>query len=199
MNLKVKLLCILIIVITTSLLLTSIFVLFNAFQETRKAYELREYVCAGDCDKTEAFLKESPQSVNVFPSYFPTYARRIFVCFDYDVNLYALQQACFNRDHEMIELLLNYGADCNLVGSDLMLYEGYSPLELFIRQGSDYELDKFGEDERDYKTVEILLQHGADPYWHYKDGTELYTLVVEHGDEHLIELFNKYRVDFHII
>jgi ankyrin repeat protein len=75
-----------------------------------------------------------------------------------------LQAAAFKGHKDIVELLLNHGADLNIQGENVFCFQWTCHSKIF--QGGEYKTPlqaAAASWKKNKDTVELLLNHGADP------------------------------------
>ncbi|NLY31477.1 MAG: ankyrin repeat domain-containing protein [Firmicutes bacterium] len=150
-----------------------IFTLTNNSQSVKASKQL--VIAIGDHDllKVEEIVKQYPKSVNTLPSMSPWWWQLIS---EQPPVSFPLQRACWGGDYDIVKLLIDNGADANLVWKGI---EGSkSPMMRSVLSGS----------ERTQEIVELLLEHGADKSIKDSSGKTAYDYAVEEDNLELAEL-----------
>lgn len=145
----------------------------NYYKSVEVSKELVVAIGDHNLSKVEEIITQHPKSVNTLPSISPWWWQLIT---EQPSVSFPLQRACWGGDYDIVKLLIDNGADVNLVWKGI---EGSkSPLMRAVLSGS----------ERTEQIVELLLENGADKSM--KDSSEktAYDYAVEKGDIELAEL-----------
>lgn len=109
-----------------------------------RSKQLVKAIEAGDYQKAEQILQKDPDAVNCYPTIMPLVSR--LFC-DYIVQ-YPLAVACEADNVELVELLIEYGANINSTDDSL----NDTPLLVSLTAPGKHR----------YQIAKILLDHGAD-------------------------------------
>lgn len=123
--------------------------------------------------------------------------------YNYD-NTFPLFYLIYDRNFELIELLLNHGADINIrkpEGSSKPFtpldcaFDNFEMIEWLIIHGAKPDLDFLRDvfydaiDKKNYQLVELLIKNGANP--NIKYGIDLLiTYAIEKGDLEMVKLLH---------
>lgn len=133
------------------------------FEKEHLNMNLYKAVCRRDLDACQRYLQEKAD---------PNFQNKSYNCWT------PLYVAIYSGFHECIKLLLNNGADINMIND-----KGYAPMHCAMLS-------------RNISTIEILLAHGADPNIQDNDGdTPLHFLFTTIPDRDIILLLIKHEAD----
>lgn len=176
------------ILILTVLAVTTMCVVTNVENDMREKNSLMSAVENEDCQLVEKILKDgAPADANEYSLYKGNYVNSSLE--DYTTPLL---YACENGNYEIAELLIDYGANINVVDSnkstpliEALDSESYDIMQLLLENGADIEYKFRGNTclirsacSGDVQAVELLLEFGANPNATDVDGfTALYRII----------------------
>ncbi len=117
-----------------------------------------------DYDEVKIIIDKEPESINSLPSVAPWSWQLIT---EQSSVSFPLQEACLWGRYDIVKLLLEKGADCNLVWKGIN--GSKSPLMCTVISNT----------EESKAIIELLLQHGADKTYIDECGKSAYDYAVE--------------------
>ena len=126
-----------------------------------------------DVSQIKKIIQEEPKCMNAFPIMAPWFLQMIL---EMPVECYPLQTACLWGNYDAVKILLENGANCNLVGKGRE--QSQSALSCTVVSGSD----------ESGKIIQLLLQYGADKDYVDERGKTAYDYAVESNSAVLQEL-----------
>ena len=165
-----------IILITIAVLIGGTVLVFTHTGYDQSAQGSNQLIAAikdNDAQKVIDVIKQYPQSVNALPTTSPWWWQLLS---ESPQVYYPLQVACYIGNNEMIKLLIDNGADVNLVYKGI---EGSKP---------PLTLSIFSQSETRLENVKLLVESGADKTIQDNAGKTAYDYAVENGFSDLAEL-----------
>ena len=168
------------ILVLTVLIITTMGVVTSVENDMKEKNSLMNAVEKEDCQLVEKILKDgAPADANEYSLFKGNYIYETPQ--DYTTPLL---YTCENGNYEIAKLLLEYGANPNVVGSDnstplieALDSESYDIMELLIKNGADIEYEFYDNTclvravrIGDIQAVKLLLEYGANPNATNSDG-----------------------------
>ncbi len=150
--------------------------LVECFRNERASGEMQDAIKSHDIDKVSSIISAHPRCVNVKKDLSPYW---LILISQAPSPTYPLQAAARHHDFEIIQLLLNSGADVNAAGR----FGDSSKTPLIMNAAS-----KCDDRELVYRIAVLLLKYGADKKHTDFKGKTAYDYAIEYGDERLAEL-----------
>jgi len=145
------------------------------YQSVESSKELVKAILENDYDAATEVLSDNPDCINTLPSFSPWWWRLMT---EHPSVIFPLQQACYMGDFKMVKLMLDYGAEVNLVPPGI---EGSQPpLTCAVISGSPESAE----------IISLLLESGADKSLADHGGRTALDYAVELSHTELIELLN---------
>jgi len=142
-------------------------------QSIKASKTLVEAIGNHDLLEVGRIINEYPDCVNTLPSFSPRWFQ---VIAEQPTVSYPLQRACWGGNYDIVKLLIENGADCNLVWKGI---EGSkTPLIRAVLSGSENMTD----------ILNILLEFGADKSIKDYRGKTAYDYAKELGYINLVDL-----------
>ncbi|MEE0930884.1 MAG: ankyrin repeat domain-containing protein [Acutalibacteraceae bacterium] len=170
----------LLVLVFTVLAVTTTCVVTNVENDMREKNSLMNAVENEDCQLVEKLLESGvPADANEYSLFKGNYISENTQ--DYTTPLL---YACENGNYEIAELLIEYGADSNIIGKrgvtpmiEAMDSSSYDIMKLLLENGADIEYKFRGNPyliravySKDVQAVELLLEYGANPNATNSDG-----------------------------
>ncbi|MEE1056240.1 MAG: ankyrin repeat domain-containing protein [Acutalibacteraceae bacterium] len=168
------------ILVLTVLIITTMCVVTGVENDMKEKNSLMNAVEKEDCQLVEKILKDgAPADANEYSLFKGNYVPE-------NTQEYTtpLLYTCENGNYEIAELLLEYGADPNIIGKrgvtpmiEAMDSSSYDIMNLLLENGADIEYKFRGNPylmravySEDVQAVELLLEYGANPNETDSDG-----------------------------
>lgn len=150
---------------------------FKSNSHSAKAsQQLIAAIWSEDMQTLSNIVELNPQTINTLPSMSPWWWQLIS---EQPISLYPLQEACIVGNYDIVKLLIDNGADCNLV------WKGIEGSKTPLMRAVIYE------QETAIDIVELLLESGADKNLRDNSGKTAYDYALQNGNLELAELLRQ--------
>ena len=173
MNKKTKIALIIVVILVVAGIL-SLFVFKDKHNMSAYSEKMTIAIEKNDIQQVKEILKEEPRCVNSLPTTAPAW---LHIIMELPEVGYPLQTACLWGRYEIVEILLENGADCNLTWSG-GIWSSKSTLICAV----------VSDTENSVAIVELLLKNGADKTYIDQNGKSAYSYAVEQDATDIILL-----------